>query len=136
MANNVGGFQMFEFRFCNLKFFWIQATGLCENWGMTACVNVMFHPMGWGGHHITCAQNGGKFLKQMLHVIRDRIRDFLCCRWKRNKRLNNGRNVGQRHFGGGWPPVQANSTWLVSGATVILNFLKKSMPRMGLATVA
>jgi hypothetical protein len=32
--------------------------------------------------------------------------------------------------------VQANSTWLVSGATVILNFLKKSMPRMGPATVA
>jgi hypothetical protein len=26
--------------------------------------------------------------------------------------------------------VQANSTWLVSGATVILNFLKKSMLRM------
>jgi hypothetical protein len=28
--------------------------------------------------------------------------------------------------------VQVNSTWLVSGATVILNFLKKSMPRMDL----
>jgi hypothetical protein len=32
--------------------------------------------------------------------------------------------------------VQANSTWLVSGATVILNFLKKSMPRMGPANAA
>jgi hypothetical protein len=32
--------------------------------------------------------------------------------------------------------VQANSIWQVSGATVILNFLKKSMPRMGPATVA
>jgi hypothetical protein len=32
--------------------------------------------------------------------------------------------------------IQANSTWLVSGATVILNFLKKSMPRMGPATAA
>jgi hypothetical protein len=32
--------------------------------------------------------------------------------------------------------VQANSTWMVFGATVILNFLKKSMPRMGTATVA
>jgi hypothetical protein len=32
--------------------------------------------------------------------------------------------------------VQANSTCLVSGATVIQNFLKKSMPRMGPSTVA
>ncbi len=32
--------------------------------------------------------------------------------------------------------VQANSTLLVPGATVILNFLKKSMPRMGPATAA
>ncbi len=32
--------------------------------------------------------------------------------------------------------VQANITWLVSGVTVILNFLKKSMPRMGPATAA
>jgi hypothetical protein len=31
---------------------------------------------------------------------------------------------------------QENSTWLVSGATVILNFLKKSMPSMGPATAA
>jgi hypothetical protein len=28
--------------------------------------------------------------------------------------------------------IQANSTWLVSGATVILNFLKKSMPEWDL----
>jgi hypothetical protein len=27
---------MFEFRFCNLKFFWIQATGFCKDWGMAA----------------------------------------------------------------------------------------------------
>ncbi len=32
--------------------------------------------------------------------------------------------------------IQANSTWLDSGATVILNFLKKSMPRMGPAKAA
>jgi hypothetical protein len=32
--------------------------------------------------------------------------------------------------------VQANCIWLISGATVTLNFLSKSMPRMGLATVA
>jgi hypothetical protein len=29
---------------------------------------------------------------------------------------------------------QANSIWLISGETVTLNFLKKSMPRMGLVT--
>ncbi len=32
--------------------------------------------------------------------------------------------------------IQANSTRLVSDATVILNFLKKSMPRMGPAKAA
>jgi hypothetical protein len=32
--------------------------------------------------------------------------------------------------------VQANCIWLISGATVTLNLLKKSMLRMGLATVA
>jgi hypothetical protein len=32
--------------------------------------------------------------------------------------------------------VQANCTWLMSGETVTLNFLKKSMPRMGPATAA
>jgi hypothetical protein len=32
--------------------------------------------------------------------------------------------------------VQANCIWLISGATVTLNFLKSSMPRMGPATVA
>ncbi len=31
---------------------------------------------------------------------------------------------------------QANCIWLGSGETMTLNFLKKSMPRMGLATVA
>ncbi len=32
--------------------------------------------------------------------------------------------------------VQANCIWLMSGETVTLNFLKKSMPRMGPATAA
>jgi hypothetical protein len=32
--------------------------------------------------------------------------------------------------------LQANMIWLVSKATVILNFLKKSIPRMGPATAA
>jgi hypothetical protein len=31
--------------------------------------------MGWGGHHITRVQNGGKFSKQTLYVFRHRIRD-------------------------------------------------------------
>jgi hypothetical protein len=30
---------------------------------MTAHVNVMLHPMGRGGHHITRAHNGGDFYK-------------------------------------------------------------------------
>jgi hypothetical protein len=54
---------MFEFRFCNLKFFWIQATEFCKDWGAVARVNVMFNPMGWGGHHITYAKDGGEFFK-------------------------------------------------------------------------
>jgi hypothetical protein len=76
-------------------------TGFCKNWGMTAHVNVILHPMGWGGHHISCAQNGRGFLKQTLHVVRDRIRDFLCRR-NGNRRLNNERNAGQRWFSSGW----------------------------------
>ncbi len=32
--------------------------------------------------------------------------------------------------------VQANCIWLMFGETVTLNFLKKSMPRMGPATAA
>jgi hypothetical protein len=37
---------------------------------------------------------------------------------------------------GGAAAVQANKIWLVSGAIVILNFRRKSMPRMGPATAA
>jgi hypothetical protein len=32
--------------------------------------------------------------------------------------------------------VQANRTWMVSGMTLTLNFLNKSMPKMGPATAA
>ncbi len=35
-----------------------------------------------------------------------------------------------------WAAEQANCIWLSSGETVTLNFLKKSMPRMGPATAA
>ncbi len=55
--------------------------GFCKNLGMCACVNVMLHPMGWGGHHITCAQNGGKFFKQTLHVFRHGVRNGLRWGW-------------------------------------------------------
>jgi hypothetical protein len=37
---------------------------------------------------------------------------------------------------GGAVTLQANRIWLVFGATVTLDFLKKSMPRMGPATAA
>ncbi len=37
---------------------------------------------------------------------------------------------------GGATAVHANKIWLVSGAIVILNFHRKSMPRMGPATAA
>jgi hypothetical protein len=37
---------------------------------------------------------------------------------------------------GGAAAEQANCIWLISGETMTLNFLKKSMPRMGLATAA
>jgi hypothetical protein len=37
---------------------------------------------------------------------------------------------------GGAVAVQASKIWLVSAATVMLNFLKNSMLRMGPATVA
>jgi hypothetical protein len=33
MTNNASGYQPFEFRFGNLKFFRIKAMGLCKNWG-------------------------------------------------------------------------------------------------------
>ncbi len=40
-ANNAGSFQTFTFCFCNLKFFWIEATWFCKKWGVAACVNVV-----------------------------------------------------------------------------------------------
>jgi hypothetical protein len=45
--------------------------------------------------------------------------------------------LGKKDLGAdGAAAVQAKSIWLVSGATVTLNFLRKSMPRMGPATAA
>jgi hypothetical protein len=45
--------------------------------------------------------------------------------------------LGKTNLGAdGATAVQAKSIWLVSGATVTLNFLRKSMTRMGPATEA
>jgi hypothetical protein len=54
--------------------------------------------------------------------------------------LNKDGEVGEAAVGnlgaGETAAAQANCIWLKSGETVTLNFLKKSMPRMGPATVA
>jgi hypothetical protein len=54
--------------------------------------------------------------------------------------LNKHGEVGEAAVGkygaGEATAVQANCIWLMSGETVTLNFLKKSMPRMGPATAA
>jgi hypothetical protein len=112
MVNNAGRFQTFEFRFCNFKFFWIQPMGLCKNWGMTVRVNVMFHPIGWGGLHITCAQNGGEFLSKSFTLSGTESGIFCVAEWNENKRLNSGQNVGQRHFGGGWGRCRSSKQYL------------------------
>jgi hypothetical protein len=53
-----------------------------------------------------------------------------------NKHEEVGGAAGGKYGASEAAAVQANSIWLISGATVTLNFLKKSMPRMGLATAA
>ncbi len=54
--------------------------------------------------------------------------------------LNNYGGAGEDAVGnlgaGEAAAAQANCIWLMSGETVTLNFLKKSMPRMGPATAA
>ncbi len=47
----------------------------------------------------------------------------------------NGAAKGKKIVGGS-AVEQANCSWLISGETVTLNFLKKSMPRMGPGTAA
>ncbi len=110
--------------------------------GYSCELNVMFHSMGWGGHHITRAQDRGEFLKQTLHVCRHRIRNLqhwsgFGCPWNKKGGSEICKKIGKKGLAavrGG--AEQANRIWLVSGATVILNFLKKSMLRMGPATAA
>jgi hypothetical protein len=53
-----------------------------------------------------------------------------------NKHEEAGRAAEGKYGVGEAAAVQANCIWLISRATVTLNFLKKSMPRMGPATAA
>jgi hypothetical protein len=53
-----------------------------------------------------------------------------------NKHGEAGEAAVGKYRAGKAAAVQANCIWLMSGATVTLNFLKKSMPRMGPATAA
>jgi hypothetical protein len=51
-----------------------------------------------------------------------------------NKHGEAGEAAEGKYVAGEAAAVQANCIWVISGATVTLNFLKKSMPRMGPAT--
>jgi hypothetical protein len=53
-----------------------------------------------------------------------------------NKHAEVGGAAEGKYGAGEAVAVQANCIWLISGATVALNFLKKSLPRMGPATAA
>jgi hypothetical protein len=48
---------------------------------MAARVNVMLYPMGWGGHHITCVQNGGVFLKQNASSLQAQSQELAALEW-------------------------------------------------------
>jgi hypothetical protein len=104
---------------------------------MTACMNVMFHPMGWGGHHITVRKMEENFLSKCFMSSGTESGIFCVAEGTETSGLTMGKTLGKGILPvAGAITIQANSTWLVSGATVILNFLKKSMPRMGPATAA
>jgi hypothetical protein len=53
-----------------------------------------------------------------------------------NKHGEAGGAAAGKYGAGEAAAVQANCIWLMSGATVTLNFFKKSMPRMRTATAA
>ncbi len=53
-----------------------------------------------------------------------------------NKHGEAGEAAVGKYGAGEAAAAQANCIWLMSGETVTLNFLKKSMPRMGPATAA
>jgi hypothetical protein len=49
-----------------------------------------------------------------------------------NKKGKADKAAEGKKLAGGAAAQQVNCIWLISGETVTLNFLKKSMPRMGL----
>jgi hypothetical protein len=53
-----------------------------------------------------------------------------------NKHEGAGGAAEGKYGAGEAAAVQANCIWLITGATVTLNFLRKSMPRMGPDTTA
>ncbi len=131
-----------EFRICNLKFFLIQVIGFCKNWGMTAHVNRMLHPMGCGpqlavGITSPVRKMERNFLSQLFTSSGTKSGIFCVAAGTETEGSAIGKTLGKNDLAAtGADTVQANSTWLVSGARVILNFLRKSMPGMGLPTVA
>jgi hypothetical protein len=58
-VNSAGRFQTFEFHFCNLMFFQIQATVFCKNGGDYPCeCDVPPHGLGWASHHPSAKWRG------------------------------------------------------------------------------
>ena len=63
-------------------------------------------------------------------------RDLFSLELKLDEQYEAGGAAGGKMWAGGAAAEQANCIWLSSGETMTLNFLKKSMPRMGPATAA
>ncbi len=63
-------------------------------------------------------------------------RDLFSLELKLDEQYEAGGAAGGKMWAGGAAAEQANCIWLSSGETMTLCFLKKSMPRMGPATVA
>jgi hypothetical protein len=92
---------------------------------------------GLGGHHITHAQIAGNFWSKRFMSSGTESGIFRVANGTETKGSTTGETLNKSGLAvAGAIAVQANSTWLVSGATVILNFLKNSMPRIGPATAA
>ncbi len=63
-------------------------------------------------------------------------RDLFSLELKLDEKYEAGGAAGGKMWAGGAAAEQANCIWLSSGETMILCFLKKSLPRMGPATAA
>jgi hypothetical protein len=83
--------------------------------------------LGLGGHHITCAQNKRNFLSKRFMSSGTESGVFCIPCGTESGGSTIGKTLGKGVVAvAGAVAIQANSTWLFSGATVILNFLKKS----------